>query len=107
MSVWIQLLRVAQQSSVRAAHDASPLRLPLPSFPSRARGTVFQNDAFGPELVADAIGLLEIPGFARGLTGDDGRRDLGFGRPGRSRRGPAEPGFGGLLQKTERLGARP
>jgi hypothetical protein len=31
--------------------------------------TVFQHDAHGEQLIADAVGLLEVFGFARGCTG--------------------------------------
>src|SRR6185312_3659634 len=46
-------------------------------FPGRALRTVLQHDALGEKLVADAVGLGEVLGLARGETRFDGAFDGG------------------------------
>src|SRR5262249_56935027 len=75
----------------------------LTSLPSRALGTILQDNALAFQLVSDAIGLLEVLGLARRLTGGDRGFDLGVGGSRRTCRCPAEPGLGVLLQEPERL----
>jgi len=62
--------------------------------PGRALGSVFQDHALGLQVVADAVGLLEVLRLARRLAGGDRRLDLGVRRPRAAGRRPAEPGFG-------------
>src|SRR5258708_3888820 len=98
-SLW---LAVQMSMRRRATGVARPQLTPLPRPALRA---VLEDHALGLELVADAVGLLEVAGLARRLTVGDRGFDLGIGRSRRSGRSPAEPRLGILLQQAERLRA--
>src|SRR5580704_5063032 len=86
----------------------APLEWRAPSLaplPGRAFRTILEDHALGLELFADAVGLLEVLGLARGLPGSDRCFDLGIARAGRAGGRPAEPGLGILLQQAEGVGA--
>src|SRR5262245_37237712 len=63
------------------------------TLPGRAFGAILQDYALGLEFVANAVGLLEVPCLACRLARGNRRLDLRLGRPGRTGRRPAEPGF--------------
>src|SRR5262245_36466274 len=89
--------RIPSFGCARALMIASPLRRPARSSLHLPDGgavlLVLELDAHGLELVADAVGVPEIPGLARGVAGIDERDDLvrvdvalAFGPPRKSKR---------------------
>src|SRR5579864_7402085 len=74
--------------------------------PRRASRAVLEQHALGLELVANAVGLLEVASLACRLTGGDSGVDLGIARPRGAGGRPAEPRLGVLLQEAERPPAR-
>src|ERR1039458_2134136 len=74
----------------RSASSEICVVFPLPSVPSKVMngifmsqafgacpfGRVFDDPAFGLQLIADSVGAFEIPGFARSLPGFNPRKDV-------------------------------